>query len=143
MEGLFKALASKGYDVVSHNVLPSQLRILGRVNNDRQGVWVATMDRILAQAEKQTDWSVDLSKTYFRRGGRIVFAWRIIVQGEDVLDNLGGLTMAVSTATPEPARVTEQALVGLRASRDRLVNGKGAQNALRATTLGTPARRGI
>jgi hypothetical protein len=128
---LFSALRKKvGFEVVSHNESPNQLRILGRIPEDVGGLngnnWKILKYRLL-MAMKDRPWKVDLSKSYFikEETQKLVFAWRILLQGADVAQHYTDILNLV-TSSPKSARVevTEIPLGGASADRNNTAGGR-------------------
>lgn len=112
---------------------PNQIRIVGRIKVDgttaSMNNWLLIMNGLFERMEKPgVTWKADISKWYFRRSGRIVFAWRILLQGEDIKSRLPEILTVVNNAPiSNKAEVTEIALPGIgRANRNAGMNGKGA-----------------
>ncbi len=62
-------------DIVETNA--TKVRILGRQPNQRVGDFVRVVESILVAAE-EAPWKVDISRTYFLKGGSVVQAVRLI-----------------------------------------------------------------
>lgn len=129
---LLTLLRSKfGYE--ARNVTPSkkQLRVLGRLPNHRMGDWLVGMHHVHQVLSRRPGWSVDFSKYYFPRNGKIVYAWRLIFQSVDdqpIEAHFQEIANAFSGA-PQSARgeVMEVALMGTSTrSRNASGGGKGA-----------------
>lgn len=119
-----------GFEVRDINQSSSkQLRILGRLPTARMGDWLVGMHHVsLHVLQRQNTWSVDFSKQYFLRNGRIVYAWRIIIQADSVEKYAQDIINAFSGA-PRSARgeVMEIPLMGASSFRTgRNPSGKGA-----------------
>ena len=112
---------------------PNQIRIMGRIRSDgttaAMSHWRLIMHALLTRAGTPgVAWKADLSKSYFPRGPKMVFAWRILLQGENIAGSLQEIGQVIS-GVPQAANVevTEIALPGVgRANRNVGVNGKGA-----------------
>lgn len=111
---LFATLRSKaGFEVVSHTLSPTRLRVLGRLPLDRGGMnmgnWVVLVDRLLAASEQSRPWSVDVSKHYFRRDSKLVYAWRLLFQADEIekqyADIISTVKASPGAARPEPTEV--------------------------------------
>lgn len=120
-----------GYELVNHNATPTQIRMLGRVPKEMMGSWLLVAHRLLSVSEGAA-WSVDISKQYFLRSNRILFAWRIILQGEDLDAQMIALCEAISNAPRPKTIVEEQRLYGASPDRNMPRGGKGAQGVLTA-----------
>jgi hypothetical protein len=129
---VFVALRKKaGFEVVSHNdANPNQLRILGRVPEDRGGLnmnnWKILMYRLYLAMEGQP-WKVDFSKSYFIKAEskKLVFAWRVILQGEGLTQHYADIVNLITTSPiSAPTVVTEMPLVGVSADRNSTEGGK-------------------
>ena len=112
---------------------PGQIRIIGRIRSDGTSAsmdnWLLVMNSLFKRMESQgVAWKVDISKWYFNRGGKIVFAWRILLQGENIKSRLAEiLTVVNNSPVTSRAEVQEIALPGVgRANRNVNQNGRGA-----------------
>jgi hypothetical protein len=105
-----------------------QIRLLGRLPMARMGDWLVTMAHVHAHQQRNGRWTVDFSKAYFPRGGKIVYAWRIILQSTDASimvhfqDILNAFQGAPSSTRGE---VMEMPLMGALRN-DTNAGGKGA-----------------
>lgn len=115
---LFAALRKKvGFEVVSQNESANQLRILGRIPTDNLGLnennWKIVKYRLLTAMEDRP-WKVDLSKSYFikKETKKMVFAWRILLQGEGIAQHYADVINIITTSPSARAEVTEIPLVG-------------------------------
>jgi hypothetical protein len=120
---IFAALQEKvGFQVVQFSESPRQLRVVGRIPPDslmrNEGNWKALMFRIKT-AEEQRPWTADLSKWYFikKEVNRLVFAHRILLQGEDIVKHYADFANIIRTSPEARREVTEIPLGG--AGRDR------------------------
>ncbi len=107
---------------------PKQLRILGRLPQVRMGDWLLGMHHVCTHvARRPNTWTVDFSKNYFVRNGKIVYAWRIIIQAESVEKYAQDIINAF-TGAPHSARgeIMEIPLMGASTIRGRNDRGKGA-----------------
>jgi len=125
-----------GFEAVNHQESANQLRVLGRVQKQGVNGWLLVARQLLLASER-SDWSLDVSKQYFLRGGKIMFGWRLILQGNLVAQRYEHVAQVVANAPRARAIVEEQLLPGARAGVDRnapsLENrGKGAQGSLKA-----------
>ena len=120
-----------GFDVVNHAITKNQIRVLGRVPKDMMNAWLVIIHHMLSHSEAAA-WSVDISKQYFLRNGRVLFGWRLIIQGDDIEQHLPSICEALSN-TPRPkVIVEEQKLYGASSNRNAPRGGKGAQGVLTA-----------
>ena len=66
-------------------------------------------DSLIAASDSGRPWSVDISKWHFLRNAKVVFAWRLIFQAEDIekqyADILNIIRTAPNAKMPEPAEV--------------------------------------
>jgi hypothetical protein len=124
-ERLASALRVKcGFEATDINGGANQTRILGRVPTNRMPDWLFVLDSIDTASGEH--WTCDLSKKYFRRQGRLVYAWRLIFQGENVelyVDNI--VSVVNGAARSARQELTEFPLIGSDPSRNEpLVPGK-------------------
>jgi hypothetical protein len=135
--GLFNA---RGFETVSKNVTAKQMRLLGRVPQANMSNWLVAMDYLLAKGETAA-WTLDISKQYFRRNGRLLFAWRIILQSDDVAKYYDDLGEAVRNSPKARATVETYTLHGAGPNRNSMRDGKGVQGALNAVVGAQAVRR--
>jgi hypothetical protein len=111
---LFATLRSKsGFEVVSHTPSATRLRVLGRLPLDREGMninnWVVLVARLLTATEQGKPWSVDVSKHYFKRDGKLVYAWRLLFQAEEIEKHYADIMNVAKNSPgakrPEPEEV--------------------------------------
>lgn len=120
-----------GFEAVNQVTGDNQIRMLGRVPNEMMKAWLVVIHQLLTLSNKSA-WSADISKQYFLRGDRVLFAWRVIFQGEKIQEHLPAIAEVV-TNSPRPRNtVEEQPLVGVSANRNSPKSGKGAQGVLNA-----------
>jgi hypothetical protein len=129
---LFAALRKRvGLEVVSHTETPNQLRILGRIPEDALGLngnnWKIVKYRLLLAMEDRP-WKVDLSKSYFIRKEtqKMVFAWRVLLQGENVAQHYADVINIIETSPSARAEVLE---IPLAAGGDRNNTAGGRRGA--------------
>lgn len=129
---LYQVLRARGgYEVVSRTEGPTQLRLLGRVPSELMDSWKVVMHHLLNLSERSS-WSIDISKQYFLRHGKLVYGWRTIIQGPDVSSRLSEISDAIRNAPRAKVIIEEQRLVGVSANRNSPKGGKGAQGVLTA-----------
>lgn len=93
-----------GFETVTHTQKANQLRITGRCHPDRWGFFLPVIYTLQRTAEKDGTWSCDISKQYFIRNDRIVYAWRLIFQSEGLSERYEYIANVVRGA-PNPTRV--------------------------------------
>jgi len=144
---LYAALNTKaGFEVVNEKLTDTQLRISGRVPNAQTATWLMVVKRLdraakrsakKAAAQSSTTWTVDISKQYFTvpdvpdeheddDNARLLYAWRIIIQGEDIQQHIPTIARVVQRAPRVRAEVTEVPLHAA-GSRNAPIRGRGAQ----------------
>jgi hypothetical protein len=129
---LYIALSTKAkFEMVTETVSETQLRIIGRLPQQAMSNWLLIMDRLLESMDTAT-WKVDISKQYFRRAGKVLFGWRLIFVGDDILSQLPAVIAIITNAPKAKALVDEAPLFGSR-GRNELSNGRGAQSSLSAS----------
>lgn len=132
MEDFKKALAHKaGFEVVQETCTTKQLRFVGRVLPSKTKQWLRVAEQLLLHSES-APWSLDLSKLYFLRGGKLMYGWRLIIQAEDVAQHVPALVSIVGATPAIQAQLEEVRLYG-RGNNDVLERGgRGAQSVLTA-----------
>ena len=128
-EGMSKVLgalrARFGFDVVNPTATDKQLRVLGRVHPEQERNWLAGVQHMLSVSEKAA-WSVDISRQYFLRGGVLVYAWRVIFQGEGLEQYVNSIVSSLGGAPRAQFEVEEQVLSVLGTRNTMNARGKGA-----------------
>ena len=125
---LFVALRKRvGYEVVSQNEAPNQLRVFGRIPEDSLGLngnnWKIVKYRLL-KAMTDRPWKADISKSYFikEETQKLVFAWRILLQGENIAQHYADILNIIPTSPSARAEVNEIPMPG--ASSNDTAGGK-------------------
>ena len=117
-----------GFEVVSHAESPNQLRILGRILTDNLGMnsnnWKIVKYRLLTAMDNR-EWKVDISKSYFikKETKKLVFAWRILLQGTDVAKHYADVSNIIETSPSAQPDVTEIPIHG-GADRNNTAGGR-------------------
>lgn len=119
-------LKSLGYETVSSHVSEdkSQVTIFGRMKGPAANFLEAA--RRLLSASKDHDWDVDPSKVWLLRGSRLVHAYRLIFQGEDVLSNAALFVEIISASPKQAVELQSVELPGGDRYRRGYKRGKGA-----------------
>ena len=132
-QDLINVLAAKArFEPVDVQESTTQLRILGRVRTDGARTamdnWLLMMNSIAEKEERAgCPWKVDISRKYFRRGGKLIFAWRLIIQGENLPALLPDIIAAAQgSPVSQGVELTEIALPGASGNRNAFRNGRGA-----------------
>lgn len=120
-----------GFEAVSvSEPVPGQLRVLGRVPEDPGGLnmnnWKILMYRFYT-VMRDRPWKADFSKSYFikEESQKLVFAWRVIFQGENLAQHYSELIQVVaSSPISARAEVTEFPLAGAAQNRGAVTGGK-------------------
>jgi len=128
-----KALRIRGgFELVTEHNDRNQLRLMGRVPRAAVGGWLLIVRHLLLASDV---WSVDVSKQYFIKGGKLVFGWRVLFQfPESFLYD--PIVSAINSAPKARIILEEQPLMGARSDRNvpnSQNNGRGAQSSLNAT----------
>jgi hypothetical protein len=132
MEDFKQALAQRaGFEVVQESCTTKQIRYVGRVAASKAKQWLRVAEQLLQQSDG-APWSLDLSKLYFLRGGKLMYGWRLIVQGEDVMQYQAALVAAVTKAPTVQAQLEEVRLYGRGNNEVMEHGGRGAQSVLTA-----------
>lgn len=122
------ALRAKcGFETINVSATDTQARFIGRVSPSQMGGWILVIHQLLSHAEQGAPWSIDISKQYFLKGGRVVFGWRIIIQSPSIEAAVPSL-VAVIQGTPRTGggETTEMPLIGASVNRNTVIRGKGA-----------------
>ena len=133
-----------GYEAVSQNETATQLRFLGRLLPDRGGQgadnW-KTLMHFLNAAMKERTWTVDISKYFFNKEetGLLVFAWRIIFQGENLAQHYTDIANVIAKAPNAARELTEMPLAGATADRNSTAGGKRGAGAFGKVLVGPMA----
>lgn len=125
---LYQVLGERaGFEVVNQTVSENQVRIIHRISKEGMPNWLNVMESLFDASEAAT-WDIDLSKQYFKRNSQVVYGWRIILQGSNVIEQLSSVIEAVKVAPRAVQSIDEQPLVGASSSRRGInVKGKGVR----------------
>lgn len=118
-----------GFELVEQSKTARQIRLLGRVPLDRAGLnmnnWLIVTRQLLLRSAQGTAWTTDISKDYFLRNEKLVFAWRIILQADTIEAHLAEITSVVNTTPPSSrSEVTEMPLAGASPDRNSTAGGR-------------------
>jgi len=133
-QDLINVLAAKArFEPVDIDEKPTQIRLLGRVRTDgppsAMENWLLMMLAIAKREEQPgSTWKIDISRKYFPRGPKLIFAWRLIIQGDNLEEQLKEIIAAAQQApmSNRPSEIMEIALNGGSGDRNAIRNGKGA-----------------
>jgi hypothetical protein len=103
-----------GFEVVQEEVNQGRLTILGRVHPNVMDQWKIAMHRLLTEQDK-APWKVDVSKSYFLRGTKVAYGWRLIFRG--VTDVAGLVSVVATTPASNRIEVKEIPLMGNHSPR--------------------------
>lgn len=122
---LYLALHRKsGFEVVSQTASTNQIRVLGRIPQNRMPGWLPVSLALLLASES-SPWNADISKQYFPRNRKLRFAWRIILQGENIAQHLPQIVGIIDKV---PMMRTELKEVPIqRSSHRQSMGAKGAR----------------
>ena len=129
-EGVLNALHTRfGFEVLQPTIGEKQIRALGRVHAQHEDNWKVGMQHILSIAEG-AEWSADISRQYFLRGGVLVYAWRVIFQGGDMAALAPHILATLNNTPRARVELMEQPLPGVKGQRTMMnKRGKGAGSA--------------
>lgn len=117
VDSIVSALSEKtGFDVVEKTDSSSQLRLLGRVAQASMPAWLELMEKVLGVADG-AQWKADVSKVYLLKGGKLVYAWRVIFQSSDIENHHGAILNAIRGTTEAPGELLEVPLFGYSSTR--------------------------
>lgn len=119
-------LARGGFETVKFSSTDKQVRILGRVPQQAMPAWRMVMQNLLTVSLQQDAWSVDISKNYFLRDKSVIYAWRVLFQGDMSPATLQAIAGTISKSPRPLASLDEQPLPGRNTHRRSYANGKGA-----------------
>lgn len=135
-EDVIAALSRKsGFEVVQHKEGPGQLWLMGRSHPDRWGFFSLLINELLVVSDEQPEvpWTCDISKKYLRRGGQLVFGWRLIFQAKRVQEQYSSIVAVIQRAPrPEAVELQSQLLPGYKPGDVRggvNARGKGSSTA--------------
>lgn len=114
-----------GFEVVSESVKDNQVRFFGRVRPMHMPGWLGVMTSLLKHSA-QAPWSIDISRQYFLRGDKLMFGWRVILQGADIAEYLPEVTKSIQ-GVPRPTLELDEVPLHANPNRNALRNGRGAQ----------------
>lgn len=119
-------LNKAGFQPVQESCTDRQLRFVGRVSPNKTAQWLRVMERLLVR-EHEAPWTIDLSKQYFLRGSKLLYGWRMILQGEGVEQYFEDVIATVMSAPTIQSQVEEVRLYGRGNNDASMSGGRGAQ----------------
>jgi hypothetical protein len=125
-----------GFEVVDQSDNQNQIRILGRVPQNRMPGWLPVMLALLLASE-QVEWNADISKQYFTRNRKLRFAWRIILQGQGIERHIPQITRVIEKVPAMRAEVNEVPIQ--RSAHRASTTAKGAKGIHPESGGGVPA----
>ena len=136
LEGLFSTICGRfGMQIVSQSVTQAQIRLVLRINPQQTRNWLVAGQHLL-RVSRRSEWTYDLSRHYFLRGGDdgvMVWAWRVIFQHQDIASQIPSIIAAMNSAPRARFEIEEQQLPGVTGQR-RTMNERGKG----ASAAGTP-----
>ena len=132
---LINVFAQKArFEAVDLQESAGQIRILGRLHSDGTtsniSNWLLVQRHMRQRSSVEgCPWKVDVSKYYFEKGDKTVYAWRVVLQapGIDVRTCLADVIQAAKGAqVVSHGTVEEVPLLGASKNRNMPVRGKGA-----------------
>jgi hypothetical protein len=144
VDDLFVMLHKKtGFEVVNHTLTTNKLRVLGRV--PRQGMnvgnYLVLVHRMLTATENgKRPWSVDISDVYLKKGGKVAYARRWLVQADNIEAHLADI-IAVLQSSPGAQRpeLEEVKLYGLSPDRNNTAGGRRGAGPMGSVAVGAAA----
>lgn len=113
-----------GFDIVTKNVTDTQIRVMGRIQQHNIPSWLLVMEKLLTSAGG--GWNIDISKQYLMRGQKLLYGWRIIIQGDNLGKQIDSICAAIAS-TPQVRRQLDEVALVAGPNRNSLRMGKGAQ----------------
>lgn len=126
----------------------NQLRIIARIRPDGTSApidnWMNVMMTFFKRMAQPTcHWKVDISKQYFPRGEKVVYAWRVMFQAENLMTLMPNIIESVMTAPlTSRAEVNEVPLLGASANRNDTTGGRKGAGVFGSVPTGPMAVRG-
>jgi hypothetical protein len=96
--------------------------LIGRVPNALVKNWLIIVRQLLIRGA-EAPWSVDISKSYFLRSGRVMFGWRLIFQGQDIAQHAVDMVSTITNSPRAKATIESQPLAGASANRNQQTPG--------------------
>lgn len=134
------------FETVSSSAAQKQVRVVGRVDRNRQSFWTTCVHHLLKTAATSGGaWTCDISRQFIMQDNQLRYAWRIILQGQDPAVLQKVLLNALESA-PRPGRVEIESMLlpGYKPGQTRdgvNAKGKGAQSSLNAVVGPMAAQR--
>jgi len=108
------ALAELELEVVTQEATPRQLRIVARIRSQEASkAWAQRYVGQLLQGQFGATWSIDISRWYTLAGTGVAWAWRLILQAEDLEAGIEDFLRFWASMVPAKV-VMEQPLIGMR-----------------------------
>lgn len=114
---VFAALQRKtGFEIVQEKETDNQLWMMGRCHPDRWGFFSLVINELIfASDSPNVPWTCDISKKYLRKGEKLVYGWRIIIQAAGVQEHYAQVTAVIMGAPrPSSAELQSQLLPGYK-----------------------------
>ena len=119
------------FQVVQETPRKSQISIIGRVPKQGMDTWLFIIHHLILVTDS-SPWSIDISKQYFNRGGKLMWGWRLIIQsgGGDFETEVRDVINQIGASPKARPILQEQPLPGGGRHSQGLQRGKGAQSVL-------------
>ena len=115
-----------GFEAVQHDMEAGRIYLLGRMHGRLPNALQLTHRLLLAAVN--SPWTIDIAQVYLLKKGRLVKAWRFIIQSDDITSSIEPI-LAVIRGTPEVQQPFTDVVPLPGATADRNMqgaNGKGA-----------------
>ena len=115
-----------GFETKDATVTGTRIRLLGRVAPESMAAWLRLVSGLLLQAGGAA-WTLDISKSYFLRGERLMYGWRILLNASNIEDVLPSVITTVRSARLATQTAEQEIPVNAAGARHDGPNGKGAR----------------
>lgn len=117
-----------GFEVVQRHVDAGRVYMLGRLLQSPANMALMAHHLMTVSQQCGGAWTVDISQPYVLRSGRVLKAWRFLLQGQDIDQAIDQVFAAMRQApTARRGELDEFPLAGAGSSREgQDASGKGA-----------------
>mgnify|MGYP001209092877 CR=1 FL=1 len=128
---LIQLLQARGnFETVKNQPAEDQLVLLGRIPNTAVDQWLIIVHSLLEWGAS-SGVVMDVSRQYFLKSGKVVYAWRLIIRAKGVEKHYGQIA-AILNRAPRVAVRLSSFPIPATTSRNNLRRGKGVQSPLTA-----------
>ncbi len=115
-----------GFEAKDSSVTDTRVRLLGRVAPEAMETWLRLVSNLLMQAGGAS-WTLDISKSYFLRGERLMYGWRVLIQAAKVEEVLPSVIATIRSSRVAPQVAVQEVPLNYGGASHDGPRGKGAR----------------